>query len=78
MLQEKLGDPVVAGDSIEYQKVAKAAAGLQEIVDSFRQACDTEKAISEAKQMLKDSAGMDAKVGSKYRTRFPDHPGEAL
>ena len=56
-LQEKLGDPEVAGNSTEYQRIAKAAAGLQEVVDTFHRACQVEKDISEAKHMLKDSAG---------------------
>ena len=55
--QEKLGDPEVAGNSSEYQRVAKAAAGLQEVVDTFQHACKVEKGIADARQMLKDSAG---------------------
>lgn len=55
--QVKLADPAVAGNSSEYQRVAKAAAELQETVETYRQIFENEQELVEAKSLLKESAG---------------------
>ena len=55
-LQAKLADPEVAGDSNEYQRVAKAAAELQESVDAYKEIQQVYDDLQQAKSMLKESA----------------------
>ena len=56
LTQAKLADPEVAGDSNEYQKVAKAAAELEESVEAYREVRRVLEDLSAAKSMLKESA----------------------
>jgi len=55
--QAKMADPAVSGNPSEFQKVAMAAAELQERVDSYENYCRLELELAEAKEMLKDSDG---------------------
>ena len=56
-VQDKMADPAVSGNPTEFQKVAMAAAELQERVDSYDTYCRLEQELADAKEMLKDSDG---------------------
>lgn len=55
-LTRRLGDPEVAVDPGEIQRIARARASLEETVDTFDQWKSTEAELAEAQQILKDSA----------------------
>lgn len=55
-LTRRLGDPEVAVDPGEIQRIARARASLEETVDTFDQWKSTEVELAEAQQILKDSA----------------------
>ena len=53
-MQLRMGDPDVAADATEFQRVAKAAADLEQTANSFAQYKDVEKQLSEAQAYLKE------------------------
>ncbi len=55
-LTRRLGDPEVAVDPGEIQRIATARASLEETVDTFDQWKSTESELAEAQQILKESA----------------------
>ncbi|MEX0267694.1 peptide chain release factor 1 [Leptolyngbyaceae cyanobacterium UHCC 1019] len=56
-LTRRLADPDVAKDPTEFQKVAKTRASLEEVVTTYGIWKDTQAAIAEARQILKESGG---------------------
>lgn len=56
-LSRKMGDPQVAEDPTEFQKVARQAADLLETVNAHNEYRETVDALEEAKLMVKESAG---------------------
>lgn len=52
-----MADPVTASNPTEYQKVAKAAAELEEQVSAYSKYRSTVMALQEAKEMLRESDG---------------------
>lgn len=61
-LQMKMADPEVAANSTEFQKVAKAAADLEETVNAFRLYRDTEQQLVDAQKYLKEEAASDPEM----------------
>ncbi len=61
-LQMKMADPEVAANSNEFQKVAKAAADLEETVNAFRLYRDTEQQLVDAQKYLKEEAANDPEM----------------
>ncbi|KAG8389441.1 hypothetical protein BUALT_Bualt02G0229800 [Buddleja alternifolia] len=57
-LSVKLGDPDVASNPSEYQKLAQSMAELDEVVSTFRRFKDCEKQLEETKALAKE-AGND-------------------
>ncbi|WP_404785698.1 peptide chain release factor 1 [Altericista sp. CCNU0014] len=55
-LTRRLGDPEVAVDPGEIQRIAKARSSLEETVETFDQWKSTQAELEEAQQILKDSA----------------------
>jgi peptide chain release factor 1 len=55
-LTRRLGDPEVAVDPGEIQRIAKARASLEETVDTFEQWKSAQSQLSEAQLILKESA----------------------
>jgi peptide chain release factor 1 len=56
-LTRRLGDPDVAKDPGEFQKVAKTRASLEEVVATYGTWKETQVAMFEARQILKESGG---------------------
>ena len=52
-----MADPVISGNPSEFQKVAMAAAELQDRVDSYDTYCRLEQELADAKEILKDTEG---------------------
>ena len=52
-----MADPTVAGNPTEFQRVAKAAAALEDQVTSYSRYKDLVVALQEAKQVLRESDG---------------------
>lgn len=55
-LTRRLGDPEVAVDPGEIQRIAKARASLEETVDTFDQWKTVQEELAEAQQILKEAA----------------------
>ena len=53
-LNQQLADPAVLSDGARYQKVAKARAVLEELVEKYREWKQTDKGIADAREMLDD------------------------
>eukprot|EP00877_Chromochloris_zofingiensis_P007621 jgi/Chrzof1/3111/Cz12g12120.t1 len=58
-MQLRMADPEVAGNSTEFQKVAKAAADLEETVVTYRTYQETTQQLEDARRYLKDEAASD-------------------
>ncbi|GLI68336.1 hypothetical protein VaNZ11_012737 [Volvox africanus] len=71
-LQMKMADPEVAANSIEFQKVAKAAADLEETVTTYRAYKDTEKQLSDAQTYLKNEVGDDPEMAEFARAEIAE------
>lgn len=56
-LTRKLGDPDVISDPSELQRIAKARSSLEITVETYEDWKQTQEELSEAKQILKESAG---------------------
>jgi peptide chain release factor 1 len=54
-LTRKLGDPDIARDPSEMQRIGKARAALEEVVETFEIWKKTQEELIEAKQLVKDS-----------------------
>jgi peptide chain release factor 1 len=54
-LTRKLGDPDIARDPSEMQRIGKARAALEEVVETFEIWKKTQEELVEAKQLVKDS-----------------------
>ena len=57
LLQGQMADPNVAGNATEFQKVAKAAAELEDQVSAYDRYKATQAALKEAKELLRESEG---------------------
>ena len=53
-----MADPATASNPAEYQKVAKAAAELEEQVSAYSKYRGAVAALQEAKEMLRESDGV--------------------
>ena len=53
-MQLRMGDPDVAADAAEFQKVAKAAADLEATATSYAEYQDVEKQLADAQAYLKE------------------------
>ncbi|GIL86243.1 hypothetical protein Vretifemale_14623 [Volvox reticuliferus] len=71
-LQMKMADPEVAANSIEFQKVAKAAADLEETVTTYRAYQDTGKQLSDAQAYLKNEVGDDPEMAEFARAEIAE------
>ncbi|EFJ46039.1 hypothetical protein VOLCADRAFT_105686 [Volvox carteri f. nagariensis] len=71
-LQMKMADPEVAANSTEFQKVAKAAADLEETVNAYRTYKDTEKQLSDASEYLKNEAADDPEMAEFARAEIAE------
>ena len=69
-LTELLSDPQIIAVPLEFQKYAKAQAGLTEIVEAFRAYRDIERQIADLQEMLQEEqeAEMQAMVESEQAT----------
>jgi len=56
-MQVQMSDPIIAGNATEFQKVAKAAAELDDQVSTYDLYKATLVALKEAKELLRDSDG---------------------
>lgn len=56
-LNRRLADPDIATDPNEMQRVAKARASLEEVVNTYENWKATEEELTETRQVLKESAG---------------------
>ncbi len=56
-MQGRMADPTVAGNPTEFQRVAKAAAALEDQVTAFSKYKDLVTALQEAKQLLRECDG---------------------
>jgi peptide chain release factor 1 len=54
-LTRRMGDPDVATDPTEFQRIAKARSSLEETVQTFDDLRKTEKSLQESQQMFKES-----------------------
>ncbi len=52
-----MSDPNIAGDATEFQKVARAAAELEDQVSAYDRYKATQAALKEAKELLRESDG---------------------
>ena len=52
-----MSDPNVAGNATEFQKVARAAAELEDQVSAYDKYKATQAALKEAKELLRESEG---------------------
>lgn len=52
-----MGDPEVAGNPSEFQRVAKAASALEDQVTTYSKYKETVEGLKEAKQLLRESDG---------------------
>ena len=52
-----MASPEVSSNPTEFQKIARAAADLQQTVDAYRQYTQLQQELSEAKEMAAESAG---------------------
>ena len=57
LLQGQMSDPNVAGNATEFQKVARAAAELEDQVSAYDRYKATQAALKEAKELLRESEG---------------------
>ncbi|GLC44502.1 hypothetical protein PLESTB_000066400 [Pleodorina starrii] len=71
-LQMKMADPEVAANAGEFQKVAKAAADLEETVNTYRTYKDTEKQLSEAQAYLKNEVADDPEMAEFAREEIAE------
>lgn len=53
-MQLRMGDPDVAADATEFQRVAKAASDLEQTANSFSRYKDVERQLEEAQAYLKE------------------------
>jgi peptide chain release factor 1 len=58
-LSQLMSDPDLIADQAEWQKLARAHAGLTEIVGTFRRYKEVEKGVAEAESMLADAPEPD-------------------
>lgn len=56
--QERMASPEVASNPTEFQKVAQAAADLEQTVSAYRQYGQLQQELKEAKEMTAESAGI--------------------
>lgn len=56
-LQERMASPEVSSNPTEFQKIARAAADLEQTVVAYRQYIQLQKELAEAKEMAAESAG---------------------
>lgn len=53
-LEAKMADPTISGNPTEYQKIARSVSDLQPVIDGFNKYLETEKLLSEAREMVKE------------------------
>lgn len=71
-LQLRMADPDVASDASEFQKVARAAAELEEQVTAYRQYLDTEQQLEAARKYLKEEASSDPDMAEFAREEIAE------
>ncbi len=69
-ISEKMGDPVVAADRNQFEKLAREHADLRDIVDLFRKLKKTKISIEEAKSVIED--GDDAELSELAREELEE------
>ena len=52
-----MASPEVSSNPTEFQKIARAAADLEQTVDAYRQYTQLQQELAEAKEMAAESAG---------------------
>ena len=57
MSQERMASPEVSSNPTEFQKVARAAADLEQTVTAYRQYSQLQQELKEAKELAAESAG---------------------
>lgn len=62
-----MGDPDIASNPSEFQKVATAAAEIEPIVEAHRQLMEADKELQGARTVLKESAGASMAVRAAPR-----------
>ncbi|KXZ55752.1 hypothetical protein GPECTOR_2g1302 [Gonium pectorale] len=67
-----MADPEVAANSGEFQKVAKAAADLDETVSTYRTYKDTEQQLQDAQKYLKEEAADDPEMAEFAREEIAE------
>jgi peptide chain release factor 1 len=81
-LNQQLADPAVLADGARYQKVAKARAELQGVVEKYREWQEIEKGIADAREMLDDpemkALAQEELPGLEERKEMLDHELKVL
>eukprot|EP00882_Tetradesmus_deserticola_P007639 GHRQ01008044.1.p1 GENE.GHRQ01008044.1~~GHRQ01008044.1.p1 ORF type:complete len:427 (+),score=257.80 GHRQ01008044.1:352-1632(+) len=75
-LQLRMADPEVANNSQEFQKVARAAAELEQTVNAYRQHQDAEQQLQEARVYLKGEAASDPDMAEFAREEIAELEGQ--
>ena len=57
VMQVQMSDPDVASNATEFQKVARAAAEMEDQVSAYDKYKATQAALKEAKELLRESDG---------------------
>lgn len=71
-----MADPTVAGNNTEFQRVAKAAAALEDQVTAYSRYKDLLVALQEAKQLLRESDGELMFASSAANCHMADNAAE--
>ncbi len=61
-MQERMASPEVSSNPTEFQKVARAAADLEQTVTAYREYEQLQQELAEAKELAAESAGCKTKV----------------
>ncbi|KAF6265581.1 peptide chain release factor [Scenedesmus sp. NREL 46B-D3] len=75
-LQLRMADPDVANNSQEFQKVARAAAELEQTVNAYRQHQDAQQQLEEARVYLKEEAASDPDMAEFAREEIAELEGQ--
>jgi len=74
-LQMRMADPEVAGDSREFQRVAKAASDIEDLVNSYRKHLALSAQLAESQAYLKEVQG-DVEMAEFTREEIGEITGE--
>ena len=56
-LQTRMADPEVSGNPTEYQRIVRSVTDIQDAVEAFRVYKDTQRRLSDAREMLRECEG---------------------